>query len=273
MATMQFEEKKREATKKAKQNKRRRAAKKAKRIFLCFLLICSAVLCILSLTVFFNSAEIKVSGNNVYSSEEIIEVSGIELGDNLFLLAKEKISSKIEEKLPFIKETIIEIELPETVVIKIKETSEEVCYVNSKNIFSSDFDGKILKKYEKTPNDLIVITVSDDVKFSIGKNVRFNTNLEKDLVKKYFTMIEQYGLKVNSINLTDPYNSEMIVENRFIVKFGTASELEAKAAHLNAMLKKMPENQSGIIDLRVWSEDKHEAYFTEQSILEYKGEN
>lgn len=271
MAKVKFKENKQEATKKAKKSKRRRSAKKAWGIFISFLLICIAALCILSVTVFFKTAEIKVTGSTIYSYEEIFDVCGIDLGDNLFLISKDKVSSRIEEKLPFVKKAKVEIQLPETVIIKVTEAREEVCFKTSKNIYSADFDSKILKKYKSIPEDLIVVSVSDKTKLNIGKNAKFASDLEAKLINKYFALINDYGFDVNSINVLDPYNTEMKVDNQFIVKFGSSSEIDSKAAHLNAMLKKMDDNQSGVIDLSVWSEDKHEAYFTEQSISEYEG--
>lgn len=45
---------------------------------------------ILALTVFFNINKITVSGDAVYSSEDIINASGISQGDNLIFLSKKR---------------------------------------------------------------------------------------------------------------------------------------------------------------------------------------
>lgn len=271
MANLKFKDEKYEATKKAQKSKRRRKARKAWGLLTSFLLLCLAVLCILCITVFFKTEQIKIQGSTIYSNEEIVDASNIEIGDSLILINKDKISTQIEQKLPFVKMAKIEIDFPKTIIIKLTQAKEEVCFKTSKKIYSADFDGKVLKKYKTIPDGLVVVNVSDETKFNLGKTAKFATELEKKLINKYFGLIDNYDFTVNSIDMTDPYNSVMKIENRLIVKFGSSSEIESKAAHLNAMLKKMDENQSGIIDLRVWSKDKHEAYFTEQSIEKYNG--
>lgn len=271
MARISFKEKEyEESVKKAKKSKRRRKAKRARKIFVCFLFVLIAAFCVLSLTVFFKTSEIKIEGNSTYTSEEIINISNIKNGDNLFLLNKDEISATLEKNLPFIKEAMIEIKLPETVVIKVSETEEQVCFKSGNKFFSADYDGKILKEYSEKPDALTIITVSDKNNFTTGNNAKLNSELEETVIYKFLGLINEFGANVNSINVLDPYQSYMRIDNRFIVKFGSVSELEYKAAYLKAMLKKMPDTQTGIIDLSVWSNGNQKAYFTEQSIVEYQ---
>ena len=70
--------------------------------------------------------------------------------------------------------------------------------------------------------------------------------------------------------MTDPYDSYMKINNSYIVKFGSYSDFELKASNLKATLPKLPADTTGVIDLSIWSAGKQEAYFTEQSIAEYK---
>ena len=48
----------------------------------------TAVAVVAALTLFFKVDQVVVSGNSRYSAEEIIEVSGVEQGDNLILMDK-----------------------------------------------------------------------------------------------------------------------------------------------------------------------------------------
>ena len=59
-------------------NQRRKKNKRKKLIFravLCFIFLCIGI--IFALTMFFNISEITVTGDTVYSSEDIIEKSGV----------------------------------------------------------------------------------------------------------------------------------------------------------------------------------------------------
>ena len=64
------------------------------------LVICAAV--VMALTLFFRVDTIRVTGTERYTEDEVIEASGIQLGDNLFLLNKYEAARSIAEQLPYI---------------------------------------------------------------------------------------------------------------------------------------------------------------------------
>ena len=78
------------ARRKKKYKRRRKTA-----VYLLLLLFVCIICLILSLTVFFNASEIKVSGNSRYTVSQVIKASGIEEGDNLLRMSKSKIKEKI----------------------------------------------------------------------------------------------------------------------------------------------------------------------------------
>ena len=87
------------------------------------------LLCLLTLlfamtvgaTVFFRVETVVVAGNGRYTQEEVVTASGIQVEDNLFRLNKNKISSDIRQKLPYVEGVNIVRRLPSTVVITITE--------------------------------------------------------------------------------------------------------------------------------------------------------
>ena len=52
--------------------------------FLSFLLICSAIAA--ALILFFKTQDFVISGNVRYTEQEVIDSTGVEVGDNMFLL-------------------------------------------------------------------------------------------------------------------------------------------------------------------------------------------
>ena len=63
-------------------------------------MICAAV--VMALTLFFRVDTIEVTGTERYTEKDVIEASGIQLGDNLFLLNKYEAARSIAEQLPYI---------------------------------------------------------------------------------------------------------------------------------------------------------------------------
>lgn len=72
-------------------------------------------------TVFFRVETVTVTGNQRYTQEEIVAASGIEFGDNLYSLNKNRIDQNIRTSLPYIGELTINRALPSTILITVTE--------------------------------------------------------------------------------------------------------------------------------------------------------
>ena len=106
--------------------KKKRRKKRAKVVFFGMLFVLMMLtLAILSVTVFFNAETILVEGNNRYTAEEILEVGGLEIGQNLFRLDKFKVIDQMES-LPYVKTVEIDRKLPNTLSIKVIENQPVV---------------------------------------------------------------------------------------------------------------------------------------------------
>lgn len=115
--------------------------------FLLHLLTIAAVVVALALclSIFFRVETILVSGSQQYSAWDIRTASGIEEGDNLFMLSKAGISGKIMAALPYVQTVQIGRELPDT--IKIHVTEVRVTYSiadESGHWWLMDSDGKVI---------------------------------------------------------------------------------------------------------------------------------
>ncbi len=260
------ERERRQAAEKAALRKKKRRRRRRIKAFLSFLFITVITLIILSLTVFFKIEEITVENNLLYQSEEIVSASGVEIEDNLWLASSSKIQQRITKALPFIKTVELKRQLPSKLSLVITETKEELCYYKDGVYYTADRDGKILKEYTEEPTDMILIKTSGEIELSVGEDIKYASLEEKDLLDKHFELADYYGYSLNTVDVSDIYNSTVKIENRFIVEFGSYSNIELKAAHLNAMLKQMDAQNTGIIDLKVWTPEKNEAFFSKRSI-------
>ena len=102
-----------------------RKRKRGRRRFsLLFKLLCAAALvaaATLGATVFFQVETIAVAGNSRYSSQEVIDASGVQVGDNLFQMNKNQISQRILQHLPYIGAVSPQRSLPSTLTIQVTE--------------------------------------------------------------------------------------------------------------------------------------------------------
>ena len=72
-------------------------------------------------TVFFRVEQVEVSGNSRYTGEEIVAVTGIQMGDNLFHMNKFAIRDHVLEQMPYVESVLIRRRLPSTITVTVEE--------------------------------------------------------------------------------------------------------------------------------------------------------
>ncbi len=255
--------------KKAQKGKRRRRRKQTIAVSVILLLVVAIVLSTLSLTVFFNIKNIKVTGSATYSADEIIAVADLSIGDNLLRISKNKISNNLQKKLPFISSVEIKRNFPESVEIIVTETTENFCLVTSDGYFTADISGKVIAKKAERVEDLVALAVSNETVLNVGEKVQFATEREEELFFLYANLIENNNYTVNFVNISDPYNSYMKINDKIIVKLGSSTYFEEKVAYLNAGLKKISKEAKGVFDLSAWSHENNQPVFTYEDITQF----
>ncbi len=124
---------------------RRRQQRMRRRIFYVALsLVVVIVGIVLSLTVFFNITSIQVEGNTIYTEKEIIAASGVDIGDNLFLVSRDSVRTSISEKLPFTGSVEFSNKFPGTLKIKVYDTSVRCAIETKDGYILINEDGKVL---------------------------------------------------------------------------------------------------------------------------------
>ncbi|MEA4934850.1 MAG: FtsQ-type POTRA domain-containing protein [Lawsonibacter sp.] len=89
-----------------------------------FKLLCALTVVValtMGATVFFQVETVVVSGNSRYTQEEVIQATGIQIGDNLFRMNKYQIAKQVLQALPYVEEVMIRRSLPSTILITVSE--------------------------------------------------------------------------------------------------------------------------------------------------------
>ena len=126
-------------------DERQREKQKRLRIFYPILvLFVLAVGLVLSFTVFFHLNKVEVRGYSIYSENEVVSVSGVKEGDNLFLINQGKVKEHITEKLPYIGDVQVKLALPNKLIITVFETSVKCAVDNKSEYVLLDENAKVL---------------------------------------------------------------------------------------------------------------------------------
>lgn len=134
-------QKSREELRREARLKRERQQKRKRRFTTCMLALAAIVIgVVLSLTVFFKISTIEVTGTSQYSKETILNVCGVDTGDNLFLVKKARVADKIGRALPFTGEITVKRSFPNKIVIQVTDSvpSAAVAYEDGYALLNQD---------------------------------------------------------------------------------------------------------------------------------------
>lgn len=230
-------------------------------IFLICLAICVGI--ILSLTVFFPIEKVIVSGSKVYSSEQIIKKSGIEIGDNLFVVSESAVEDRLKAKLPYIENIDFKREFPSTLKIKVKDASEYACYFIDNEYYTVSRENWVLAKSENPPENIFVVTGSKAL-CNVGSQVKFSDEETKLLMEELIASLLSEKIDINSVDLSNKIEITLRVNSRFTVNLGTTNNITEKIKHLRAMINNISDEKQGKINLSMWSESNPKGTFTEE---------
>lgn len=217
-----------------------------------FFLVIVAIIFVMS--VFFKITKIEVSGNSLYSAEEIIAASGIEEGDNLFFINRISAGSRVVVKLPYVDSVKISRGLPNLITIEVTESKAVGFVAVGEERWSISSSGKFLSSINEKDAEHIAsirgITVSEA---AVGEHIKAAEGESDKLayLMDILYQIQARGLvgKVTAIDLTDVQNPTFEYDGRFAVKLGTLDNTEYKFGKMISAVSQLSAEDSGTLDL------------------------
>ena len=249
-------------------NQRRKKNRRKKLIIratLCAIFLIAGV--ILALTMFFNISEITVTGDTVYSVDDIIEKSGVQIGDNLIFVSKNKINEQIATELPYVGSVKIKRHLPTSLELIITKTDAVYAVVINGYYTLLDENGKVLEKdLEYVGENIILLNLGEEISAETGKTI---TTSDEVYLEKLFSVRSTYvecGIEdITAIDLSDVYDIKLVYQGRITIELGETNKenLSKKLALGKAALETQNEENMlyrGTINLSVdgkgyWAEE------------------
>ncbi|MBQ3090580.1 MAG: FtsQ-type POTRA domain-containing protein [Oscillospiraceae bacterium] len=207
--------------------------------------------------VFFKVHTVEVVGNERYSSQLLLESSGIQQGDNLLRIPRSRIESRMEAELPYLSTVKIRLKLPEGVAIEVVETEPAAAIAFGSSYWYIDCNGKVLGDVpenegypvvtgltvmEMTAGSELVVDELEDLKFR-GLKGLLRALVEDGSVQR-----------VESIELATNSYLTMLYDGRLTVKMGLADDFHYDVKMLHAAQERYindnwTEEDSGTLDM------------------------
>lgn len=216
----------------------------------------------------FEICNIEIIGNNQVSKETLIQLSEINLKDNIFLSNTIKAKKKIVQN-SYIKEVNVKRILPDKIKIEILEKEKAYMIQLDEKVVYMDKNGDILEISDIKLDTLITLQGYLTEKDKIESEKKLN---EEDIerledIQQIVKSSEKINIqdKITNINIRDKNNYVLTLkEYRKIIYIGDTSNLANKMLYIKAILEKT-EDKEGKIFLNGKFNDGFDPYFREEA--------
>ena len=223
--------------KKGNKKKKRRGFRLFCKFLLVFLLACFAISVYFGLTHdLFKIDYVKVVGNVANEKEILISKSGVNIGDNIFLVSTSKIKKNLKE-LSNIESVNVKKNFPNILEIEVKENYVSAYINTASGLTTIDNYGKV--KEVATDNSKASGIQLKGIP-GTGLKVGENFSDDEDKVKFLLDIItKEYYFDIVSIDFTN--DSEIVLEfkNSFKVIFGDLKDYAKKTQIIGILIKKI----------------------------------
>lgn len=232
--------------------KRPRQRRRLARFVLLVLTVSVAVLLLRSRL--FVVREIQVVGNSEKRANDVVAMSGLTLGMNIYEVNQEKIRGNLSADL-YVELVGVQIELPDTVILEIRERTPCAAVNCAGVILLIDQEGVILERTSHLPQDENIIVVSGmDVGINVrGDKIESYTFGQLDAMKRLLSAVCDSSVRqiISELNVADMDNLYLVSTSGIQVLLGTEEMIEDKLVWMQAVLEKLTENgiTKGVLDV------------------------
>ena len=118
---------------------------------------------VFGVAVFFKVSRVEVQGNSLYSAEQVVQASGIEVGDNLLTLNKATVAGNIITQLPYVEKVSVGRSMPDAVILEVQESTARFAVMSDTNvIWLINSSGKALERYDGLTDVTAAQTPTDE---------------------------------------------------------------------------------------------------------------
>jgi cell division protein FtsQ len=181
----------------------------------------------------FRVKKIVVEDNSIYSAEQIIKYSGIEVGDELLALDINEAIDNILDACPYVDSISISNESISTIRITVKEKGNLMYTAfNGKYVaFDSSFHVLSEAEDEAAYAGLLSVELPPIAALSVGGTMYFaNAETNMDYVGELLEKLDEAGVldEVTSIDFSKKFQVSYVMNEKCLVELGRVGELDTK---------------------------------------------
>ena len=228
--------------------KRRRRRKRNMSLY--YIIVAAVVLIavyVLTFFVFFRVDSVKVSGTALYDPQQVVAVSGIKMGDNLFRTDISEVEKTLLGFMVYADEIKVRRKLPSSIEITVVEAEPLYNLEQNGRYFLVSKSGKILEADMVSPRDGLIIVKGYEIKDeNVNAPLESNDALKGRILEELAEGLETSGLKlVNTIDMTDRTDIKLSYDDRIEIRLGSSYDISYKLNYTKAVIDSLEESYGG----------------------------
>lgn len=232
-------------------SRRTRRRKRGRSLYVLMVIVLAfSVITTLSMTLFFNIKTIRVTGiADSYRAEEIVEATGIRVGDNMVRLNVEKAEVQALESLILVESVQIERQFPNTLEINVQKCTPAYNVVYEFGTLIVSEHGRILDNSMDPGTGLVNIIGYDPEETTPGKQIKAKEDRQDKVFEAFRELIYEGGLGVPivEVDMTDFKDIMVNFDNRIMFDMGNWSEINYKINFAEQIIAEQPASKEGYL--------------------------
>ncbi|MTV47564.1 FtsQ-type POTRA domain-containing protein [Heliobacillus mobilis] len=190
---------------------------------------------------YFGVSQVNVQGISLINQEEIVKLSGIHSGENIWRLDTQRIKQQLLFH-PQVETVEIHRQWPSTVLIEIKERKPIAVVGQAGSFILIDQQGIFLRKVESIYGIPLPIITGVQVPLNAGPGQPIDAEGLPVALKVSTELTSSVLARVGEIHVSAGHRLILYTEEGLEVRFGTAEDIPAKGDMLTEMLKQLTNN-------------------------------
>ena len=242
-----------EKTSVERENSSKRMRRRKRHMNLYMIVVIVLVVCIgitVSYTFLFNINKIEVSGEaSEHTADEIVQASGISLGDNLLRVNCEKSEKKILDELLYIESAKVDRKFPFSLEITVTRCIPgfNVSYEMGTLLVSQK--GKILENNGYITEGLPIFYGYDPYTTTASEKLDTKDEHKRDVYNQLTKVIldnPDREIKIISVDMTDKHDIQITYSNDIVFKMGNWNDIEYKLSLADKVMEKIGDEKGYI---------------------------
>ncbi len=248
---------------------RKPLGKTARRVTLLLaVLAMAAVTALLCVFLLFKVADIQVTGDPVYSQEEVLALCDYAIGDNLLFAPTQSQEERLESQLPYVEDAEVIKHFPNTLEIRITAAQTAASVSSGVGWLYVSSQGKILELGAEPAAATMQVTGFASTATQPGQYLQAEDATALSALQEILTALTDREMitQCTRLDLTDLYDIRLWYQDRVECKLGSTAELTYKLDFAyDALINPTTENrigdkETGVLDLS-YAADAHKAGF------------